>query len=236
MYSTIKKKRCKCSLSCKLYPNVGWEGYAANHAPIDLKMRMEGKTKRQRSESNKRKLNKVKSLYSTDVNLEGVVKHMIKGELQEWFNFHMSISPMRCENCNTSLKHYNRLDWYGSQHHIIEKHLCPSVGTVLENHMVLGKWCCHSQWHTNYTNAQKMPCFPLAVERFKLFKDRIALNEVRKIPDCFLLPINQAVSGQCPNNQNSKDNEGEDAYNFTINRSNVTAEQVDYQIKNSNDN
>lgn len=187
MYSTIRKKRCKCSTSCKLYPNVGWEGYAMKHAPLSLKMRMEDKTKRQKSEANKRKLNKVKSLYSSDANLESVVKYMSKGELKEWFNFHMEISTKRCENCGTSLQHYNRLDWFGCQAHILPKSLFPSVATNLNNHMVLCKWgSCHGDFDSSWQKAQSMAVFQLAKERYKLFEKEIAIEEIRKIPNCFL--------------------------------------------------
>lgn len=51
-----------------------------------------------------------------------------------------------------------------------------------------------------------------------------------------LFPINQTVSGQSPNNQNSENNKSEDADNLAVNRGNIFTEQVDYQIKNSNDN
>ena len=70
-----------------------------------------------------------------------------------------------CENCGKDLNHYSDEDWFGSQHHIIEKSKingCPSVATVLENHGVLCKWDCHAQWHTSQSNAEKMPFFKIA--------------------------------------------------------------------------
>jgi hypothetical protein len=131
----------------------------------------------------KNEISKVRRLKSMEENLELVNK---KKELDEWFVYHMQNSKKVCENCGADLSHYNKKDWYGSQHHIIEKsptNGCPSVAAELLNHGVLGKWCCHPQWHTSYSNAQKMPFFKIAVERFKTFEDKII--EKSKIPECF---------------------------------------------------
>src|SRR3990167_10740419 len=73
-------------------------------------------------------------------------------ELQKWFADKMENSARFCENCRQSLQHYNEKDWHGSQHHILEKSLYPSVSTDPINHLVLGKWCCHPQWHTSWEN------------------------------------------------------------------------------------
>lgn len=107
--------------------------------------------------------------------------------LNSWFLFHMKFSKRVCENCDADLSRYNESDWRGSQHHIIEKSKingCPSVATDIRNHGVLGKWCCHSQWHTSYENAKKMPFFKIAKARFKQFEEDIL--ERRKIPQVFL--------------------------------------------------
>ena len=116
-------------------------------------------------------------------------KAILEDELKEWFAFHMEHSEKKCENCGKDLSHYKEKDWRGSQHHIIEKseiNGCPSVAAELSNHGVLGKWCCHSQWHTSWENAQKMPFFKIALERFQTFKHLIHKSEYRKIPDCFI--------------------------------------------------
>lgn len=110
-------------------------------------------------------------------------------DVSEWFRFHMEHSVKRCENCGADLSNYKEKDWRGSQHHIIEKseiNGCPSVAAEILNHGVLGKWCCHSQWHTSWDNAQKMPFFSIAKDRFETFKHLIHKSEQRKIPNCFL--------------------------------------------------
>lgn len=189
MYSTIKKKKCKCN-NCNKMPSIGYDGWYYLHAPEKIKEKQDAKTKKQRSDANEKKLSKVRSLINTEANIEGIVSYLNKGELQEWFEYHLANSNKRCENCGVSLAHYNRLDLRASQHHIIEKsptNGCPSVATELLNHAEIGKWCCHSQLHTSNANMVKMPVFPLLKERFLLFKDKIALHEIKKIPDCFLL-------------------------------------------------
>lgn len=109
--------------------------------------------------------------------------------LDKWFEYHIEHSKMICENCGKDLSNYSYEDWRASQHHIIEKSKingCPSVSCELDNHAVLGKWCCHAQWHTSQANAIKMPVFKTAKQRFELFKNKIAEEERRKIPQMFL--------------------------------------------------
>lgn len=110
-------------------------------------------------------------------------------ELQMWFKYQMGRNKKVCQNCGVSLSHYDLKSWHGSQHHILEKSLFPSVKCEMENNLVLGMWCCHSQWHTSWSNASKMPVFKLAKEKFNLFKDRISPDEKRKIPDVLLATL-----------------------------------------------
>ena len=53
MYSTIKRKTCKCSESCKLMPTISYAGYNINHAPVEIKEKLQSKNK----EAQKRKNN-----------------------------------------------------------------------------------------------------------------------------------------------------------------------------------
>ncbi|MEO7048896.1 MAG: hypothetical protein ABI091_26575 [Ferruginibacter sp.] len=134
---------------------------------------------------------KVRSLHSLPANKIMVAdkKYTQSNELKLWFYYHMNNSPKVCENCKADLSHYNEKDWYGSQDHIIEKsglNGCPSVSCVLDNHCVLGKWCCHSQKHTSNFNLSKMAVFPLMKERFSKFGHLISENELKKIPEIFL--------------------------------------------------
>ena len=106
-----------------------------------------------------------------------------KSELGAWFNFHMTYSPRKCENCGASLLHYNDAAWKGSQHHLFEKSIFPSVKTNLNNHMVLGMWCCHDKVSKLPSAIKDMPCFELAKKRVQKFINSVAKSEQRRIAD-----------------------------------------------------
>lgn len=185
MYSSIKTKKCKCG--CGKYPAIGCGGYSYSCMPDDLKEKVGGKRKLQIQKRNAAKY------ASTKLRM---TNYQDNSALKNWFKFHMINSKMKCENCGADLSHYNETDWKGSQHHIIEKsgvNGCPSVSTNLLNHGVLGKWCCHSQWHTSYANAVKMPFFKIAKERFELFKDKIIESERKHIPEVLLNELKKKI-------------------------------------------
>lgn len=188
MYSTIVKKKGYCN-ECP--PEQGEQdltnGKCHNH--YWQAVRLKSVQKRQARY-------KVSSLINTDENVEIAIRN---SELKEWFLYHIKYAAKRCDNCGASIAHYNLKYLRGSQHHIIEKHLCPSVASELLNHVVLGFFCCHQQAHTSYMNVVKMPVFRLMKERFELFKDKIADEERKNVPECFLMPIKQAVSSERPN-------------------------------------
>ena len=104
-------------------------------------------------------------------------------QLDMWFRYFMVNAKRECENCEASLTHYNEEDWMGSQHHILEKSIYPSVAGNLNNHMVLGKWCCHGQWHTSLENASKMECFELAKIRIRKLLPSLTPEEANRIPE-----------------------------------------------------
>jgi len=134
--------------------------------------------KKNRQESPKHPVPKVKNV---------VIKpDTYSKDLGVWFNY-FTINAIRiCENCDASLSHYNDEDWFGSQHHILEKSKFPSVAGNLNNHMVLGKWCCHSQWHTSMLNASKMQCFYLAKHRVQKLLPKLTEAELNKVDPLFL--------------------------------------------------
>lgn len=184
-YSSIKKKKCSCSPNCQSWPTLGCGGKNYNHLSDEEKK--EKGTRASVARKNKtRRTNLSAKLHTAQ-------KEASKEEidLKWWFTVKMKTSKRQCENCGQYLHNLNDNDWRGSQHHIIDKSKingCPSVASNPHNHMVLGRWCCHPQWHTSYDNASKMPCFIEAKRRFELFKNDIAENEKRKIPAVFLNP------------------------------------------------
>lgn len=173
--SKIKIKYCNCSPDCKRYPTkyCGDKNY---NCLTDEEKQVIG---------TRNKLFKKKQAYN---NAQKRMIHIAQNKVSEdaqklvlWFKYQMQVSKKVCENCGASLDHYTEKEWYGSQHHIIEKKLCPSVASHPQNHLVLGFWCCHSQWHTSWLNSSKMPCFEEAKRKYQLFKDCIVENEFKNV-------------------------------------------------------
>lgn len=187
MYSSIKKKNCKCSDHCAYLPTLGFSGYHIAHAPENIREAKIAKKKDQQKKANlrlreKTKINKL--VPNQDNEAAKRQKH-----LNDWFKYHMDNAERVCENCGADLRHYNDKDWRSCQDHIIEKSKingCPSVAAELSNHCVLGLWClCHGQKHTSHYNLSKMNIFSELKKRFKTFEHLIKEEERRKIPDIF---------------------------------------------------
>lgn len=182
MYSSIVRKKCKCSPQCNKYPSIGYKGYYYSHATNEIIEEVGTKRKVAIKNRNNRLALSAK-LRKVQKEVDGV-----NNDLKLWFSYHMHTSEKKCENCGADLSHYSEKDWRGSQHHIIDKSQingCPSVATEILNHLVLCRWMCHPQWHTNYSNAEKMPVFRLALEKFQLFKNNIDKSELHKLPKQF---------------------------------------------------
>jgi hypothetical protein len=106
---------------------------------------------------------KVRSLNSLPANKEQLIgKGFIKDEnLELWFRYQMQVSEKICDNCNKGLYNLNEKEWRGSQHHVYEKALFPSLKAHPKNHLVIGFYCCHGQVHTSILNLSKMNIFPI---------------------------------------------------------------------------
>ena len=63
-YSSIQRKKCKCSTDCKLWPSLGYAGYASSHAPKDVIDKVG--SKKQVAQRNKNARNKVSNLLHKD--------------------------------------------------------------------------------------------------------------------------------------------------------------------------
>lgn len=138
---------------------------------------------------NQREKTKVRSLIGSGGNVEMVEKDKVaKAELDLWFMVKMKESPRICENCGKDLSGLNDTDWKGSQHHILEKSIYKSVRTHSENHLVLGRWCCHPQFHTSMLNASKMPIFPEANRKVVEMLPLLKPEEIRRISEYYIIP------------------------------------------------
>lgn len=177
---TNSKISLKCKCGCDRLPTLSCYGF--NYNCLSAELAEKAGTRKQVQKRN----------YDASVTLsrqlhmaQKKVDHKVddyNSRLDLWFKYQMTVNKKICSNCGASLEHYSENDWKGSQHHIVDKALCPSVAAHPQNHLVLGRWCmCHNQWHTSFDNSSKMKVFPLAKEKFKLFKNDIAEDELSKV-------------------------------------------------------
>lgn len=110
-----------------------------------------------------------------------------ENDLAAWFKDKMKNSPRVCQNCGKSLLGLNDTDWMGSQHHVLYKEHFKSVKSHPNNHLVLGKFCCHTQIHTSHENAAKMDIFPKAKEIVISLLSELTKEELRRIPKIYNL-------------------------------------------------
>lgn len=96
-------------------------------------------------------------------------------ELERWFKMKMRLLKI-CDNCGVCLNSLNEKEWRGSQHHILDKALFTSVKTHDLNHIILGFYCCHSQWHTSIENSKKMLIWDYAKRKVQMFIEEVTEN------------------------------------------------------------
>ena len=75
MYSTIKKKKCKCG-ECDKFPTLGYNGYFSAHAPQEIKDKVG--TKREVAQRNRNARNKVRVFVSQSEETEN--KNLLDSE------------------------------------------------------------------------------------------------------------------------------------------------------------
>jgi len=106
-------------------------------------------------------------------------------DLNKWFEEKMK-SDHICENCGKSLAGLNNFEWRASQHHILEKSKFDSLKAHPLNHLVLGFYCCHGQWHTSMLNASKMPIFSKAKKIVLELLPLIPKDEIKHVSSYYL--------------------------------------------------
>lgn len=99
-----------------------------------------------------------------------------------WYEEKMQNSVRCCENCGKPLYDLSQVDWHGSQAHLLPKSLFPSVATHPDNHAVLGRWCCHGRYDSNWMTASRMSVWPEAVRRLRRVIPLLAEKEQGRIP------------------------------------------------------
>ncbi|HMI01617.1 MAG TPA: hypothetical protein VK541_04000 [Pedobacter sp.] len=103
----------------------------------------------------------------------------------KWFNDQIAVMPYGCENCGDKL--IRNAVWGSKAYvaHIVPKRFFESVMLHPLNRVFLCIDC-----HTKFDNSlsrevEAMPVYPLAVERFNLFKHMIVQIEIKHLSPCF---------------------------------------------------
>lgn len=111
-----------------------------------------------------------------------------KADLNVFYKTMIEQAPTKCENCDANLQDTLNFIPKAIVAHIVAKgrHGCPSVATHPMN-----KWYACMDCHTFYDTqpadeVAKMRVIPTLVKRVKLFFNKIADNEKRRVPEYLL--------------------------------------------------
>ncbi len=97
-----------------------------------------------------------------------------KQELNVFYASEALRIPDRCENCNQPLRPKNVFERRAIVAHILPKSPnsgFPTIAIHPQNKMFLGTYCgCHNKWdNTDGETRATMPCYSIAIERFKTY-------------------------------------------------------------------
>lgn len=175
MYSSIKKKKCKCG--CDKWPAIGYNGYAGkSHMPEEMQKldKYNKKPVALRRQSIKSQLSR---------NLHGI-NDTSKVEQWEWFVEIRKLMTGRCKHCSgKSCKDDDKLFHY-SIAHILPKAYFPSVAMNEYNWVELCFWGnnCHGNMDNKMLDLIDMNCWDEIVTKFAKMYPSIAKEEIRRIP------------------------------------------------------
>ena len=178
--STIKRKKCKCSPDCKLFPTIGYQGFAASHATKEVKDKVG--TKRDVAKRNKAARNRTASLLNKDKIAVG------SAELNRWHEDRRKEATGVCVNCGGKSCRDSDDYFKFSNAHILPKAYFSSVKLHPLNCLELCYFQngCHPQMDNKILDLTEMACWDLIVTRFVAMYPSIAVNERRRIPQCLL--------------------------------------------------
>lgn len=171
MYSTIKKKTCKCG--CGKYPTISCQGYNYGCLPDNLKEKIGSKRKLQQKKLNASKYASSKlrmDNYKEDV------------ELDLWFRG-VALEIEKNPYCWETGIYISRHDYRNATCHIFPKSIFKSISTHPLNYLILSpRNGSHNKTHRIDTFS-KMKVFSIAIERFYQFEKEI--KEHHKYLDLF---------------------------------------------------
>lgn len=182
MYSTIKRKTCKCG--CSKYPSLSYAGYSFSCAPQDVLDKVGNKRKVAAKNKNKRLLDVRKLRIVQD-------KVNVGNELELWFILQRKEMTGFC-SCGCGEKSSKDDDKYFkfSCGHVLLKSKFKSIATHPENCIELAFWTgCHSVLDDKgyeYCQQTKPILWTIIVQKFKILYPFIAVSERRFIPEILL--------------------------------------------------
>jgi len=183
-FSSIKRKKCKCSEFCEKYPTLGWNGYYMAHAPAELREKQTKKQVEKRNKANTAKISRLVHQQANDKGMEisGNLEAPVHPQSTQWAWFVERRAEMKncCIECGKGTQRGNDKFFYWSIAHIVPKSLVPSVATNEHNWVELC-WLHHQEFDSTFEKASKMMCFGEVKEKFKLFKEIIPAHELRKV-------------------------------------------------------
>jgi len=180
MYSSIKRKKCKCG--CKKYPTLGCDGWSYSCAPKEIKLKYENEKQLQVRNRNARKNAQSKLRADIRGNSED------KRKLDLWYFARRYECPEYCE-CGCGQQTLVHTSHYKSSlDHLLEKRLFKSVMLHPVNILFLS-WSCHAD-KTNlgyeHIKEHKLKLWEIIVKRFNIVYPFIAEEEKKYIPDILM--------------------------------------------------
>lgn len=169
MYSSIKRKKCKCG-NPKCYPTLGFGGFNAKCASQEIKENAGSKYDLARKKKNARLA--VRKSYKN----EDFEKKVL------WYKSRRYEMTGVCHEPNCGNKTNKDSDKYytWSVCHIVPKSLVPSVAYHVQNWVELC-WQHHYEFDSNFDTAKEMGIFKEAKRKFNQFKHLIPNEELRKV-------------------------------------------------------
>lgn len=181
MFSTIAKKKCKCSEDCDKWPTLGYMGFNYAHASQEIKDKVGTKTAVARKNKNKR------NALSRKLH---VAQNQVSGaELQRWFEERREEMVGTCSNCGKKSCKENDDFFRFSIAHILPKAYFPSVKTHDKNWLELCFWgenSCHTNLDHMSLDLIDLNCFDEVVTKFVSIYPSIAEHEKKRIPQVLL--------------------------------------------------
>lgn len=171
MYSSIKKKTCKCG--CGRTPSISMSGFYYACAPEEIKSKFKSKKDLQIKSANARKY------ASTKLRM---AKYAEDTELELWFR-KIALEIEKNPYCWETGDYISTKDYRSATSHIFPKAIFKSISTHPMNFLILSpRNGSHDKTHRIDTFSQ-MKVFPIAIERFYLFEKEI--TEQHKYLDLF---------------------------------------------------